>query len=135
MARKIDHIGVAVNDLDEALKIYAEILGLRPEDIHQETTSDGTTRAAMLPVGESNIELLAGMQPDSFIGKYIAKRGEGIHHIAVGVADISKEIARLKAAGYPFVDQEPRTGIGGHKIAFMHPSGTKVLLELVEVSH
>ena len=135
MATKIDHIGIAVNSLDESLKMYCEILGIKLEDIEMETVPEQKVRVAMISVGESRIELLESTDPEGPIGKFVEKKGEGIHHLAVGVNDIKAELEQLKAKGIPLIDQEPRIGAGGHKIAFLHPKATKILLELTQASH
>jgi methylmalonyl-CoA epimerase len=135
MATRIDHIGIAVSNLDEALQTYCNILGMDPKDIEMETVPDQKVRVAMIPVGESRIELLETTDPEGPIGKFVEKKGEGIHHLAVGVNDIRAEMEELKAQGVPLIDQEPRTGAGGHLIAFLHPKATKILLELTQASH
>lgn len=135
MITKIDHIGIAVNNVAEAVKLYCNVLGLNPEKIEIETLGDRNLKVAMLPVGESMIELMEATDPEGVIGKFIAKRGEGIHHLAVGTTNIKDELETLKGKGVPLIDSEPRGGVGGHKVAFLHPSATKILLELVEVEH
>jgi len=135
MAIKIDHIGIAVSNVADALKIYCDVLGLKPEDIRMETVDEQKAKVAMIPLGESKIELLESTEPDGVIARFIEKRGEGIHHLAVGVKDIKADLEKLKAKGVPLIDREPRTGAGGHKIAFLHPKATKILLELVEEGH
>jgi methylmalonyl-CoA/ethylmalonyl-CoA epimerase len=130
MITKIDHIGIAVNNLDEVMKIYTEKLGLKVSNI--ETLGGNKTRAAIIEIGESKIELLESKDPDSAIGKFVAQRGEGIHHLALGVQNIKTTMAELKEHGLPFVDKEPRPGTEGTMIAFIHPKGAKILLELVE---
>jgi methylmalonyl-CoA epimerase len=128
---KIDHIGVAVKSLTEAIKVYETAIGLKLTGFDQ--VDDQGVRLAMLAVGESRIELLEPTRPDSPIGKFIAKRGEGIHHIAVAVDDIEAAIERLKSSGVRLVDSAPRPGAHKSRIAFIHPSSTHgVLLELVE---
>ncbi|MFC2032294.1 methylmalonyl-CoA epimerase [Chloroflexota bacterium] len=135
MATKIDHIGIAVSNVEETLKLYCDVLGLKPEDIERETVEEQKVKAAMIPVGESRFELMESTDPEGVIAKFIEKRGEGIHHIAVGVNNIKEELEALKANGIPLIDSEPRTGVGGAKIAFLHPRATKILLELVEGGH
>ncbi|AFL95808.1 methylmalonyl-CoA epimerase [Thermococcus cleftensis] len=130
MIRKIDHVGIAVKNLEEAIKVW-EGLGLKVEEI--EEVPDQKVRTAIIHVGESRIELLEPTAEDSPIAKFIAKRGEGIHHIALGVDDIETHLEKLKEAGYRLIDEEPRIGAGGAKIAFVHPKAvTGVLLELCE---
>jgi len=132
MGIKIDHIGIAVNNVEETLRLYCDVLGLKPEEIERETLEEQKVRAAMIPVGESRIELLESTVPDGVIAKFIVSKGEGIHHVAIGVSDIKDELEKLKEKGVPLVDTEPRTGFGGSKMAFLHPKATKALLELVE---
>jgi len=128
---KIDHIGIAVKSLTDALKVYEEIIGLKVSGYDQ--VDDQGVRVAMLPVGESRIELLEPMTPDSPIEKFMAKRGEGIHHIAVRVDNIELALERLKAAGARLIDTVPRKGAHNTRIAFIHPASTHgVLMELVE---
>jgi methylmalonyl-CoA epimerase len=127
---KIDHLGIAVRSIDQALKLYAEQLGL---DVSmRENVAVEKVNAAMLPVGESRIELLEATEPDSVIAKFIEKRGEGIHHIAMTVPDLNAAVERLKASGARILN-EPRKGAGGHLYSFVHPSSTGgVLLELIQ---
>ncbi len=132
MSIKVHHIGIAVNNMEETIKVYCEILGLKPEEIKRETVLEQKVSAAMIPVGESEIELLQSTSPDGTIAKFIASKGEGIHHIAVGVNDLKGTLERLKKQKVPLIDNEPRTGFGGTKIAFLNPRASKALLELVE---
>ncbi|QDA31746.1 methylmalonyl-CoA epimerase [Thermococcus indicus] len=130
MIKKIDHVGIAVKNLEEAIKVW-EGLGLKVEEI--EEVPDQKVRTAIIHVGESRIELLEPTAEDSPIAKFIAKRGEGIHHIALGVDDIEGQIEKLKEEGYRLIDEQPRIGAGGARIAFVHPKAvTGVLLELCE---
>ncbi|NJE85715.1 methylmalonyl-CoA epimerase [Thermococcus sp. CX2] len=130
MIKKIDHVGIAVKNLEDAIKVW-EGLGLSVEEI--EEVPDQKVRTAIIHVGESRIELLEPTAEDSPIAKFIAKRGEGIHHIALGVDNIEEHLAKLKDAGYRLIDEQPRIGAGGAKIAFVHPKAvTGVLLELCE---
>ncbi|AAL82072.1 methylmalonyl-CoA epimerase [Pyrococcus furiosus DSM 3638] len=130
MFKKIDHVGIAVKNLEEAIKIW-EGLGLKVEEI--EEVPDQKVRVAVIKIGESRIELLEATSEDSPIAKFIEKRGEGIHHIALGVEGIEKKLEELKEKGYRLIDEKPRIGAGGAKIAFIHPkSVTGVLLELCE---
>ena len=133
MAVKIEHIGVAVANLEETLKMYLDVLGLKEEEIERESVNN--MNVAMIPIGESKIELLEPMDTEGVIAKFIASKGEGIHHLAIGVNNIVEELNTLKAKGIPLVDTEPKIGAGGHKVAFLHPKATKILLELVEVAH
>jgi len=128
---KVDHIGIATHKLDEALALWRDTLGLRV-DFTEEVTEQGV-RVAMLPVGESHIELLEPLSKTSPVGKFLEKRGPGIHHIAVRVTDIRASLADLKEKGTRLIDETPRTGAGGCLVAFVHPSSANgVLLELVQ---
>ena len=126
---RIAHVGVAVTDLDAALAFYRDILGLTP---HPTEEADGATIVS-LPFGESEVELLAPIRTDSPIAKFLERRGPGIHHICYRVPDLDAALASCRAAGYRLVDDIPRTGAGGHRIAFVHPKATAgILLELTE---
>ena len=128
---KIDHIGVATSNIKEAVTFYQRGLGLGVEDI--EEVADQKVRVAMLPIGESRVELLEPTAPDSPISKFLAKRGPGIHHIAVAVEDIHEALENLRREGARLIDEQPRTGAGGCLVAFVHPSSSGgVLLELVQ---
>ena len=128
---KIDHIGIAVKSLTDALKVYENAIGLKVSGFDE--VDDQGVRVAMLTIGESRIELLEPTGSDSPIEKFMAKRGEGIHHIAVRVDNIEQALERLKASGMRLIDQVPRRGAHNTRIAFIHPSSTHgVLLELVE---
>lgn len=131
MIQKIDHIGVAVKSIDEAMKIYTEFLGLEVTGI--ETVEEQKVKTAFVPVGESKIELLESTSPDGPIAKFIEKRGEGIQHIALRVDNLEAKLKELKEKGVRLIDETPRLGAGGAKIAFIHPKDTKgVLIELCE---
>jgi len=128
---KIDHIGIAVKSIAEAAKVYENTIGLKVSGYDQ--VDDQGVRVAMLNIGESRIELLEPTGAESPIEKFMGKRGEGIHHIAVTVEDIEKTLEQLKAAGIRLVDQTPRPGAHNTRVAFIHPSSTHgVLLELVQ---
>jgi methylmalonyl-CoA/ethylmalonyl-CoA epimerase len=128
---KINHLGIATKGIDEALKFWEDALGL--ESVHTEIVEDQKVRVAMLPIGESRIELLEPTSEDSPISKFIEKRGGGIHHIAVEVEDIEAALAKLKAQGMRLIDERPRIGTEGCLVAFVHPSSANgVLLELVQ---
>lgn len=130
MIKKVDHIGIAVKNLDEAIKVYKD-LGFEVEEI--EEVEEQKVRVAMLPAGESRIELLEATSPESAIAKFVEKRGEGIHHIAINVENIERALERAKNAGIKLIDEKPRIGAGGKRVAFIHPKSTKgVLLEFVE---
>jgi len=128
---QIDHIGIAVKSLEAALRTYRDVIGLQVEGYDQ--VDDQGVKVAMLPAGDSRIELLEPITADSPIEKFLAKRGEGIHHIAVRVDDIEAALERFKAAGVRLIDSVPRKGAHNTRIAFIHPASTNgVLLELVE---
>jgi len=130
MVVKIDHIGIAVNDIEEAVKLYTDVLGLKVSGM--ETVEEQKVRTAIIPAGESKIELLESTSPEGTIAKFIEKRGEGIHHLALGVSNIEDTLETLKEKGIPLIDEKPRKGVENTRIAFLHPKGTKILLELVE---
>jgi methylmalonyl-CoA epimerase len=126
---KIDHLGIAVRSIDEALKVYRDVLGISVKEIEEMPNQ----KLAMLPVGASAVELLEATSPDAAVAKFIESRGEGLHHMAFRVDDIDKALADAKAAGLRLIDETPRTGAGGSRIAFLHPkSACGVLIELVE---
>ena len=128
---KINHLGIATNGIDEALKFWGGALGL--ENVHTEIVEDQKVRVAMLPIGESRIELLEPTSEDSPISKFLAKRGGGLHHIAVEVENIEAALAKMKQAGMRLIDETPRLGAENCLVAFVHPSSSGgVLLELVE---
>lgn len=128
---KIDHLGIAVSSIDEKKNFWTEILGLTLEGT--ETIQEQKVTTAFLPVGESEVELLESTSADGPVAKYIEKRGEGIQHVAFRVENIEEALAELKAKGIALIDQTPRIGAGGAKIAFLHPKATSgVLVELCE---
>jgi methylmalonyl-CoA/ethylmalonyl-CoA epimerase len=134
MFARIDHIGVAVEDIDAALALYECDLAI--ELVHRETVESQGVEAVLLDVGENHVELLAPLGPDTPVGKFLAKKGPGIHHVAYQTADIDAELARLKAAGLRLIDEEARTGIRGSRVAFLHPAATGgVLTEITEPAH
>ena len=129
MIRKLDHIGIAVSNLDEALKLYRDTLGLKVEHIED---FEGM-KIAFIPVGDTEFELLQPTDPNSALAKFLEKRGEGVQHVAVRVDDVQKSLEELKARGLQVIDQKPRPGAGGAKIAFFHPKSTMgVLLEICQ---
>jgi methylmalonyl-CoA epimerase len=130
MNHSIDHLGIAVKSLAQARKFY-ELLGLKPGS--EEVVAHEKVKVAMVPIGESRIELLEATSPDSVIATFIEKRGEGLHHVALHVPDLGQAVKELKAAGTRFVTEEIKTGAGGHQYVFVHPSSTGgVLVELVQ---
>ena len=131
METKIQHLGVAVGSIDEALRFWRDALGLELKEV--EVVEDQGVRVAMLPIGESRIELLEATGDETPVGRFVAKRGPGIHHLCVEVNDINAKLAELKAGGVRLIDQQPRIGAGGALVAFVHPSSTGgVLIELTQ---
>ncbi|MEM2900597.1 MAG: methylmalonyl-CoA epimerase [Thermoplasmata archaeon] len=133
MIEKIDHIGIAVTNLEEAMKPYLDFLFVNKGSVEIEEVSDQKVKVAVFHVGPNRIELLQSTAPDGTIAKFIEKKGEGIHHLAVRVKDIEKALAELKVKGIKLIDEKPRIGAGGAKIAFLHPKSTGgILIELTE---
>lgn len=130
MIKKIDHIGIAVRNLDEALKLYTDVFGLKVKEIN--VVEDQKIRTAVIPMGETSIELMEPIGSDGPVAKYLEKRGEGLHHLSLEVNNIQDALQTMVKNGIPLVDEKPIIGVGGNKIAFLHPKGTKVLIELVE---
>ena len=131
MFGRIDHIGVAVEDLDESIALYGERLGMEVQ--HRETVEEQGVEAVLLGVGESHVELLRPLGPDTAVGKFLARSGPGLHHVAYGTDDIDSAIESARAAGLVLIDERPRAGIRGTRVAFLHPKSTGgVLTELVE---
>ena len=131
MIEKIEHIGIAVKNLDEANKIYEQLLGTPPYKM--ETVDSEGVNTSFFKSGESKVELLEATKDESAIAKFIAKKGEGIHHIAFAVKDIHKEIKRLKEDGYAIINESPKKGADNKLVCFVHPKNTKgVLIELCQ---
>lgn len=130
MINKVDHIGIAVSNIDEMLKLYTGILGLKLEEI--EVLPEHGVKTAVIRIGDSKIELLESLKPDGAIAKFIAKKGEGLHHLGFEVPNISEALGELKSKGVALIDKEPRKGAGNANVAFLHPRDSKVLIELVE---
>lgn len=131
MFESVDHIGVAVDDLDASIKLYSEQLGMPLE--HRETVAEQGVEAALLGVGDSHVELLAPLAEDTPVGKFLAKRGPGIHHAAYRCADVAAALESCKESGLRVIDEKPRRGIRGSLVAFLHPASTGgVLTELVQ---
>lgn len=131
MVNKVDHIGIAVENLDEALKFYEETLGIKCTS--KEVVEDQKVKVAFLPIGDTEVELLESTDENGAIAKFIEKRGQGVQHIAYRVDNIEEAIAEMKGKGIRMIDEEPRYGAGGAKIAFLHPKSTfGVLIELCE---
>jgi len=130
MALNVHHIGIAVSDLDAAIAVYTGLFGATVE--HRETLADQGVEAASLHVGPSRLELLCPLGPDTPVGKFLAKRGPGMHHVAFEVADLAAELDRLRADGVQLIDETPRRGMFGLQVAFVHPEATGgVLAEFV----
>ena len=130
MIKKINHIGIAVNGIEDAVKLYTDVLGLKVKAI--EVVKAQKVKTAIIPVGESKIELIESTDPEGPIAKHIERRGEGLHHLALEVSDIQSALEKLRKKGIPLVDEKPRIGAEDTKVAFLHPKGMKVLIELVE---
>ncbi|MBW1790526.1 MAG: methylmalonyl-CoA epimerase [Deltaproteobacteria bacterium] len=129
--KHIDHIGVAVKDLGQASKFYTDVLGIKLQE--EEVVADQKVRVAFLPITDSEIELLESTEPDGPVAKYIEKRGEGIQHIAFRVENIEEALEEMKAKGIRLIDEKPRLGAGGARIAFVHPKETNgVLIEICQ---
>ena len=131
MFGRIDHVGVAVRDLDEALDLHTRVYGL--ELVHRETVAEQGVDAALLDVGENHVELLAPLGDDTPVGKFLAKRGPGLHHVAYQTQDIEATLRMLQHSGLRLIDETPRTGIRRSRVAFLHPSASGgVLTEIVQ---
>jgi methylmalonyl-CoA/ethylmalonyl-CoA epimerase len=133
MLSVIDHIGVAVEDIDSALALYRDTLGMPL--VHRETVTAQGVDAALLDVGDGHVELLEPLGPETAVGKYLARRGPGLHHVAYRVRDIDSTLQQLGESGLRLIDERPRAGIRGSRVAFVHPASTGgVLTEIVEPS-
>ena len=131
MFGRIDHIGVAVEDIDAAIELYRDSFGM--ELAHRETVESQGVEAVLLDVGDGHVELLAPLGPDTPVGKFMAKNGAGLHHVAYAVDDIDAALQKISAAGLQLIDSEPRVGIRDSRVAFLHPRSTGgVLTEIVE---
>ena len=134
MFGRIDHIGVAVEDLDAAMELYRERFGMREQ--HRETVEEFGVEAVLLEVGEGHVELLEPLSPESNVGRFLARNGPGMHHVAYQTDDIGSALESIRSAGMRLIDEQPRTGIRGSRVAFLHPASTGgVLTELVEPAH
>jgi methylmalonyl-CoA/ethylmalonyl-CoA epimerase len=128
---RIDHIGVAVEDLDQAIQLYGERLGMPLQ--HRETVEEQGVEAVLLGVGESHVELLRPLSADTAVGRFLERSGPGLHHVAYGTDDIESALDAVRGAGLELIDERPRIGIRGSRVAFLHPKSTGgVLTELVE---
>jgi methylmalonyl-CoA/ethylmalonyl-CoA epimerase len=131
MFTRIDHIGIAVEDLDAAIALYEQTAGMAL--VHREVVTEQGVEAVLLDVGENHVELLAPLGPDTPVGKFLAKRGPGLHHVAYQVTDIAQTLTQLSAAGIQLIDQTPRVGIRQSQVAFVNPRSTGgVLTEIVQ---
>lgn len=131
MFNRIDHIGVAVQDIEQALPLYRDAFGM--DVAHREIVEEQGVEAVLLDVGENHVELLAPLGGDTPVGRFLAKKGPGLHHVAYQVTDIDAALVALKSAGLALIDEQPRIGIRGSRVAFVHPKSTgSVLTEIVE---
>jgi methylmalonyl-CoA/ethylmalonyl-CoA epimerase len=131
MLAAIDHTGIAVADLEQSLAFYRDVLGLPL--VHRETLPEQGVEAALLDVGDSHVELIAPLGPETRVARFLEQRGPGLHHVAYRVDDIEATLASLSAAGVRLIDEQPRIGIRGSRVAFVHPTATGgVLTEIVE---
>ncbi|MBA2439318.1 MAG: methylmalonyl-CoA epimerase [Thermoleophilaceae bacterium] len=131
MFGEIDHIGVAVEDLDESIALYRDRLGMREQ--HRETVEEFGVEAALLEIGGAHVELLTPTNPDSGVAKFLERKGPGMHHVAYRTDDIEAVLERVRAAGLRLIDEQPRTGIQDSRVAFLHPKSTGgVLTEIVQ---
>ncbi len=131
MLDRIDHTGVAVDDLDAAIKLYRDVLGMPL--VHREVVEEQGVEAVLLDVGDGHVELLSPLGDDTPVGKFLAKKGPGLHHVAYAVSDIEATLAELSEAGVQLIDETPRIGIRQSKVAFVHPRSTgAVLTEIVQ---
>jgi methylmalonyl-CoA/ethylmalonyl-CoA epimerase len=134
MFGRIDHVGVAVEDLDEAVALYSERLGMPVQ--HRETVAEQGVEAVLLGVGENHVELLRPLGPETAVGRFLQRNGPGLHHVAYGTDDIDAALGAVRDAGLRLIDERPRTGIRNSRVAFLHPKSTGgVLTELVEAAH
>jgi methylmalonyl-CoA/ethylmalonyl-CoA epimerase len=131
---RIDHIGVAVEDLDTAIELYKQQFQMAEQ--HREVVEEQGVEAVLLEIGEGHVELLKPLGPDTAVGKFLASKGPGLHHVAYQTSDIDAALEQVKAAGLRLIDETPRIGIRGSRVAFLHPKATGgVLTEIVEPKH
>ena len=134
MFGRIDHIGVAVEDIDAAMELYSRSFQMREQ--HRETVEEQGVEAVLLEVGEGHVELIRPLSPDSGVGRFLERNGPGLHHVAYATDDIDSALGAVRDAGLRLIDEEPRTGIRNSRVAFLHPKATGgVLTELVEPKH
>jgi len=133
MLGAIDHVGVAVEDLDAAIALYRDRLGMSL--VHRETVDEQGVEAVLLDVGDSHVELLRALGPETAVGKFLERRGPGLHHVAYRVPDVEATLEALAGAGMRLIDERPRVGIRGSRVAFVHPGSTDgVLTEIVQAA-
>jgi methylmalonyl-CoA/ethylmalonyl-CoA epimerase len=131
MLEKLDHIGIAVNDLDQAMKLYRDAFGIEPSMVYE--SSYTKAKIAFFPLGENRIELIQPVTPESVVGRFLEKKGEGIHHIAYAVKDVDKSLAELETKGIQLIDKESRQVRESERVGFLHPRSTNgVLIELIQ---
>lgn len=131
MLGAIDHVGIAVEDIEAALSVYRE--SLRLPLVHRETVAEQGVDAALLDIGDGHVELLAPLAPETAVGRFLSHRGPGLHHVAYRVGDIEETLSELRETGMRLIDERPRTGIRGSRVAFVHPASTGgVLTEIVQ---
>lgn len=131
MFDRIDHVGIAVEEIEPALELWRD--GFQLDVAHREILQEQGVEAVLLDLGENHIELLAPLGPDTPVGKFLAKRGPGLHHVAYQVPDIDAALSAIVESGLPLIDKQPRNGVGGTRVAFLEPKGTgRVLTEIVE---
>ena len=134
MFDRIDHIGVAVEDLDAAIELYKQ--QFRMAEQYREVVEEQGVEAVLLEIGEGHVELLKPLDPETAVGKFLASRGPGLHHVAYQTSDIDAALEQVRAAGLELIDETPRIGIRGSRVAFLHPKATGgVLTEIVEPNH
>ena len=134
MFGRIDHIGVAVEDLDDAIALYSQKFDMREQ--HRETVEQFGVEAVLLEIGDGHVELLSPLSSESAVGKFLERSGPGLHHVAYATDDIESSLEQVRSAGLRLIDEEPRTGIRNSRVAFLHPKSTGgVLTELVEPAH
>ena len=134
MFGRIDHIGVAVSSIEDSIGLYRDSFGMAEQ--HRETVEEQGVKAVLLEIGEGHVELIEPLSPESGVAKFIERNGEGMHHVAYQTDDIDAALEKVRAAGLRLIDEEPRIGIRGSRVAFLHPKATGgVLTELVEPAH
>ena len=134
MFGRIDHIGVAVSSIEDSIGLYRDAFGMAEQ--HRETVEEQGVKAVLLEIGDGHVELIEPLSPESGVAKFIERNGEGLHHVAYQTDDIDAALEKVRAAGLRLIDEEPRIGIRGSRVAFLHPKATgSVLTEIVEPAH